>query len=439
MALGGGVFVSQNKKLPGAYINFVSAASASATLSDRGIAAFPVPMEWGEEGKVITLNSDDFLYRSQKLLGYGYGHEKVDGLREAFKHATKVLLYRVNTNSAKATCEFCDAKYGGKRGNDLSIVITENVDEPSKFDVKILLDLSEVDVQKAASNTNDLAENDFVTWKKGVTLKKTAKTPLSGGTSGTVDIAGFQKAFEAFESETFNCIGIPTGSSPELKKLAITWTKRMRDEVGVKFQTVVFQSEDVIDDKGIINVVSSLKGTDGKDPRMIYWVTGAQAGCKVNASCTNMTYDGEFDVDVSKTQSELEACIDKGEFVFHKVGDEVRVLTDINSKVTTSAEEGEDFKSNQVIRVLDQIANDIAVLFNTKYLGKIPNNDAGRISLWNDIVKHHQELQTMGAIENFDPENVTVMRGDSKKSVVVDDRVTPVCAMEQLYMSVLVS
>ena len=36
MSLGGGSFISQNKVLPGAYINFVSAASASATLSDRG-------------------------------------------------------------------------------------------------------------------------------------------------------------------------------------------------------------------------------------------------------------------------------------------------------------------------------------------------------------------------------------------------------------------
>ena len=35
MALGGGTFVIQNKKLPGSYINFVSAAKASATLSER--------------------------------------------------------------------------------------------------------------------------------------------------------------------------------------------------------------------------------------------------------------------------------------------------------------------------------------------------------------------------------------------------------------------
>ncbi len=32
MALGGGSFTTQNKELPGAYINFVSMASASTTL-----------------------------------------------------------------------------------------------------------------------------------------------------------------------------------------------------------------------------------------------------------------------------------------------------------------------------------------------------------------------------------------------------------------------
>ena len=77
-------------------------------------------------------------------------------------------------------------------------------------------------------------------------------------------------------------------------------------------------------------------------------------------------------------------------------------------------------------------------LFNTKYLGKVQNDEAGRISLWNDIIKHHEQLQTIRAIENFSGENVTVEKGDTKKSVAVTDRVTPVNAMEQLYMTVIV-
>lgn len=78
-------------------------------------------------------------------------------------------------------------------------------------------------------------------------------------------------------------------------------------------------------------------------------------------------------------------------------------------------------------------------MFNTKYNGSIPNDAAGRISLWNDIVKHHQELETIRAIEGFSPDAVTVERGDSKRSVVVRDLITPVSAMTQMYMTVVVN
>ena len=104
-----------------------------------------------------------------------------------------------------------------------------------------------------------------------------------------------------------------------------------------------------------------------------------------------------------------------------------------------AATKGEDFKSNQTIRVLDQIATDIASLFVTKYLGVIPNDADGRTSLWNDIVKHHQQLLSLRAIENFTEEDVQVAQGYTKKAVVVSDAVTVVNAMEKLYMTVMVA
>lgn len=92
----------------------------------------------------------------------------------------------------------------------------------------------------------------------------------------------------------------------------------------------------------------------------------------------------------------------------------------------------------QTHRVLDQIANDIATLFNTRYLGKIPNDADGRMSLWNDIVAHHKALQDIRAIENFNSEDVTVEAGETKRSIVVSDAITIVNAMAQLYMTVVV-
>ena len=56
MALGGGMYTVQNKVLPGAYINFVSAARASATLGDRGTAAFPLSLDWNRKTRCMMLS-----------------------------------------------------------------------------------------------------------------------------------------------------------------------------------------------------------------------------------------------------------------------------------------------------------------------------------------------------------------------------------------------
>ena len=159
----------------------------------------------------------------------------------------------------------------------------------------------------------------------------------------------------------------------------------------------------------------------------------------MNTTLLNRKYDGEFAIDVNHRQSELETAMRNGEFMFHNVNGEVRVLADINSFVSGTDEKAvEIFGDNQCIRVIDQIANDIAVLFNTKYLGKVPNDAAGRISLWNDVVKHHMDLQSIRAIQDFNPDDVTVMQGDAKNSVVIGDAVSIVVGMAKLYMTTYV-
>ena len=96
MALGGGTFTVQNKELPGAYINFVSAASASATLSERGIATMPLELDWGVCGEVFEVTNEDFQKRSMEIFGYEYTHEKMKGLRDLFLNIHTLYGYRLN-------------------------------------------------------------------------------------------------------------------------------------------------------------------------------------------------------------------------------------------------------------------------------------------------------------------------------------------------------
>lgn len=437
MALGGGTFLTQNKILPGAYINFISVASASATLSDRGIATIPLDMNWGPEGEVITVELGDFQKNSQKIFGYAYTADELKPMREIFLHAKKVHFFRLNTSGVKATCTYATAKYPGTRGNDLRIVIEANEnsqEDAALYDVSTFLGTLQVDQQKAISKMSDLKNNDYVDFNTGASLNLTASTPLTSGTNGTVEDATFQTYLDKMEAYTFNAMGC-LSTDPTITALFASFCKRMRDDVGKKFQVVCFRN--LADYEGVVSVKNGLVG-DTENPALIPWATGVVAGTAVNKSATNMDYDGEYAVDTDYTQSELEAGIMEGSFMFHLVDDNVVVLEDINTFTSITDEKSSDFSSNQTIRVLDQIANDIAVLFGTKYIGKVPNDASGRISLWNDIVKHHQELQNIRAIENFSPDNVTVAQGDTKKAVVVADYVTPINAMAQLYMTVYV-
>lgn len=424
--LGGGTFTRQNKVLPGAYINFISAARATATLSERGVATMPLELDWGPDGTVFEVEQEEFIKDSIKIFGYSYSDAKMLALRELFKHATKAFLYRLTSGGEKATNLFATAKYSGTRGNNLKVVVADSVDVEGSYDVKLYMDVTLVDSQTVAK-AEELVDNEFVVWKKDAELAATSGTALVGGTNGTVTGASHQKYLDAIESYSFNAMGVCTDDA-STKALYAAFTQRMRDKVGTKFQCVLFAH--AADYEGVINVKNCVD--------VVPWVVGIEAACAVNASCTNVAYDGELTVDTSYTQAQLEKAIKAGEFVLHSVGTEVRILEDIDSLVTFTDDKNELFQSNQTVRVLDQIATDIASLFNTKYHGKIQNNASGRVSLWSDIVTHHKELEKLGAIENFSEDDVVVSAGDEKKSVSVEDKITVVNAMAQLYMTVVI-
>lgn len=429
--LGGGTFTTQNKVLPGSYINFVSAARASATLSDRGVVALPIGLNWGPEGQVFTITQEAFQKNSLKILGYEYTASELMPFREVFKNANKVHVFNLNSGGGQASCTYAIAKYKGERGNNLNVVIAKNIDDTNLFDVTLYMGNVKVDSQ-TVSKASELVDNDFVNWKKEASLAVTAGTPFTTGVNGSVSDGSYQTALDAFEAYNFNLLVLPHNvNDAEVCDLFIEYTKRMRDKVGVKFQLAEAMCFGA-DHEGVVSIAND------NTPEVIYWAAGALAGCAVNKSCTNKKYDGELEVSCSKTQSELEAAINSGWFIFHKVEDEVRVLMDINCLTTFTEEKSDVFRSNQVIRVIDQCANDTARVFNTKYLGKVQNDKSGRVSFWNDIVTHRRQLETIRAIEDYNADELTVEQGDAKNSVVVRESLVPTSSMEKLYMTCVI-
>ena len=437
MAYGGGSWVTQNMVLPGTYINFISAAKVSAALSSRGIATLPLEMDWGPEQQMMTVERGDFETGSLSLFGYPYTADQLRPMREIFLHARTVHFFRLNAGGEKASCTYASARYPGTRGNDLKVVIEENEDsqpEARRYNVATYLGTTRVDFQQGVAQMADLADNPYLVFDREAELSATASTPLTGGTTGTAEDAAYQTYLDQAESYTFNAMGCPS-TNPVIQKLFAAYCKRMREEVGKKFQVVCFRN--LADHESVVSLKNGLAG-DTENPALIPWVTGVEAGTAANASATALAYDGEYTPDTSYTQTQLAEGIREGSFLLHREDDAVLVLRDINSFVSFTEDKGEDFSSNQVIRSLDQIAIDTALAFNGRYIGKMLNDGSGRISFWNELISLHKKYERIRMLENFDSEQMAITRGETKKAVLLTEHVNIVTAMEQLYMAVYV-
>lgn len=320
MALGGGTFVTQNKTIPGAYINFVTTATGATVFGERGVVALGDSFNWGSND-IFEVTAEDFYKNSMALFGYDALDGKMIGIRDVFKNAKKIYVGRINGNNAKkASCTFGEAKYTGTRGNDIKIAVYSDPDDSSYKNVYTYVGTTIVDTQRVKSMV-ELRNNNFVVWKSDATLTNTASMPMTGGTNGATTGQAVQSFLDDISGYSFNAITV-ISDNESINQLVAEYTKRMRDTIGKKFQSIVHNY--FADYEGVINI--DPYAVSEEDYLVAYWVAGAVAGCEINESLTNKVYDGEIEIDSLYTQSQLENKIKSGEFVFHRVGDKIRVL-----------------------------------------------------------------------------------------------------------------
>ena len=197
------------------------------------------------------------------------------------------------------------------------------------------------------------------------------------------------------------------------------------------------------DSEGIINVVQGIIMPGNQEltaADVTAWVAGATAGASITTSNTGMVYAGAIDVKPRMTKSEMEAAVTAGKFIFKvDTAQNVSVVYDINSLTTVTVDKGKMFTKNRVIRTVDNIANDITKIFEANYVGKVNNNDEGRSLLKASLVDYFTTLQTMGALQNFETDDITVMKGNDSDAVVIEAAVQPVDSVEKIYITVNLS
>ncbi len=437
----GGTWTAQNKVRPGVYINFNSTPQPLGVAGERGVVTMPLVLSWGQPKEIVTLEAGE---NTLSKLGYVVSAAELQLVRESLKRAKTLLLYRVNTGvKASATVGelVATARYGGIRGNDISIIVEANADDEALFDVKTVVAGTVQDVQ-TVSDIAGLNDNGWVSWNASGALEETAGAPLTGGSNGTATVQDYMDYLSAVETQQFNAMALPSDDT-DLKGVFASFIRTLRDVEGRK-ATLVLAGYPQGDYEGIISVKNGVvleNGTKLGAVEAVAWTAGAAAGAGTNESLTYAAYDGAVDANPRYTNTQTIAALQNGEFVFTQDKGRAVVEQDINSFTSFTPEKGRHFGKNRVVRVLDAINNDFAEVFSSFYIGKVANDADGRNLLRNECVNYLTGLQNIGAIQNFDSDtDIAVLpiqgQGDG---VLVELSVQPVDAIEKIYITVEVN
>ena len=445
--MAGGIWSSQNKIRPGAYINFETDNLATTEIGLRGIATIAMELDWGAEGKLIELNVDD-LYGGNSLAKVGFMSDDNAALlpKLALQNAEVLKVFRLNKNGTKASKSLLSdaltatAKYPGTFGNKIAIVISAN--ENGTYTVQTYANGYLVDSQMA-STIDELKNNAFVEFSGTGNLGAVTSTLLTGGTNGAVPTKGsgtaytsYDDYFEALTIARWNTMAV-TIENASLYSDVVAFITRMRENEGKYVQAVVSNADNV-DYEGIINNINGvvIDDTNITAAQFTAWVAGATAGAEINESLTGRVITNATSIIDLKTNDDIVAGLKNGQFLLSLNQDGgIKVEKDINS-LHTFTEKSYIFSKNRVIRELDEIGSGIESIWENTYLGKVSNNENGRTLFKSSIIDFLTELRNRGAIDEFDIDAIAVDAGADIDAVIATLAVKPLDSMEFLYMTV---
>ena len=485
--MAGGTWRTQNKVRPGAYINVKGDGKPVLTTSLGRLLMFQnKPLGWGKKGIIELTATSDFT----ALTGHKNTDEVLAPVHEALKNAETVLLLNdfdggTKSTSTKDGVYTVNAKYEGEQGNNISVSFapsplgdgakTQDITVTTLFgtkqvdQAKITLPLASKEAITAAELTdekqlevhNDYVDITFGTNPADVTkelkgngeyplytaifnglTQNAANVSLAGGSNGTNKVVDDMNDY--LENE-FYAVATTAGwdESSNIHKLLVEEIKLLRENVGIKVRGVVPNSTGVVYNyEGVSTVLNGYVLNDGTviTPNI---ATARFAGMSASATPDQaLTYTQLDDAAEAKPKLNNDKTIEAlkaGQIVFTtRAGSRVVIEQDINSLTKFTSIKPKDFSKNRIIRTLDEICTNTTQTFETSFLGKVSNNEAGRNVFKANRIGYLTGLQNQNMIRDFENSDLTLSQGDEKDAVLMELYVTPVDAMEKLYVNLIV-
>ena len=449
--MAGGSFQGQNKIRPGAYIKFQGVPSNDNIVGSRGIVTMAAPVGWGPEDELIKVTvADLYSNKLEKILGFNVYSASAKLFRAALENAHTLLVYRADKGGTKASVQIdvasnkklkVTAKYAGTTGNNISISIKEAY--AGGYSINTFLGSTQKDSQIVA-DIKDLVANDFVTFEgEGVIAQTAVNTLLTGGTNGTPSNQMYTEYLAKLKTTQFDTLAAFKIGDTELFNGGTIkeFIQEMRETRGIKCQAVI-NNYVAANYEGVISTynqgVKYADGTELTAEEFVVWMAGATAGADVTESNTYKVVANAVDVTGNVLEDDIETLITSGYVIISKRRDGAIVVEkDINTLVNLRDDVTDAFKENKVIRLLDAVANHIALDFEQNYAGKVVQDANGRALFKASIISYLTELQNSGAIINFNSStDVTVEAGEQVDAYYSEIYIQPTYSVDKLYMIV---
>lgn len=485
--MAGGTWRMQNKVRPGVYINVKGDGKPVLTTPLGRLLMFQnKPLGWGKNGIIELTATSDFT----ALTGHKNTDEVLAPVYEALKDAETVLLLNDFDGGAKSTSTkegvyTINAKYEGEQGNNISVSFVPSplADSANTQDVtvttifgtkqvdqaKITLPLPKADAIAAAELTkedqlevhNDYVDITFGTNPADVTkelngkgeyplytaifnglTQTAANVSLTGGSNGTNKVVDDMNDY--LENE-FYAVATTAGwdESSNIHKLLVEEIKLLRENVGIKVRGVVPNETGVAYNyEGVSTVLNGYVLNDGTviTPNIAAArFAGMSASATPDQALTYTQLDDAAEAKPKLNNDKTIEALNAGQIVFTtRAGSRVVIEQDINSLTKFTSTKPKDFSKNRIIRTLDEICTNTTQTFETSFLGKVSNNEAGRNVFKANRIGYLTGLQNQNMIRDFENSDLTLSQGDEKDAVLMELYVTPVDAMEKLYVNLIV-
>lgn len=261
---------------------------------------------------------------------------------------------------------------------------------------------------------------------------------------------GYKKAMTASETIRFDYLAVPTAETDGREEDIASWIKSMRT-VKKKMVKAVLPNV-AADHEGIINFTTAkcvktetrtAKDGTKTSEDVVYTaeqycarIAGLIAGTPMTIACT---YAPLPELSDCERLADIDAPVDRGEFILFHDGEKVKAVRGVNSLVTTNGSKGDSFKKIKIVEAMDMINDDLVKTAQDSYLGKYANTYSNKCLLLTAVSSYFAQLKRDGIVSGYsaglDAEAVRAyLKGKGQQASLDDGTVKDVdeCSDEEI-------